>query len=80
MAAFCAASAPEMSSVGSASAYPSRVAVASAVAKSSPCSSIRSSTKLVVPFTMPRMRRTWSPASPSRSGRMIGMAPATAAS
>ena len=31
----------------------------------------------MVPLTMPRTRLTWSPASDSRSGRSIGMAPAT---
>ena len=36
--------------------------------------------KFVVPLTMPRMRLTRSPARLSRSGRMIGMAPPTAAS
>jgi hypothetical protein len=41
---------------------------------------IRSRMKLVVPFTIPMMRFTLSPASDSRSGRMIGIAPATAAS
>jgi hypothetical protein len=36
--------------------------------------------KLVVPLTMPMTRTICSPASDSRSGRMTGMAPATAAS
>ncbi len=36
--------------------------------------------KLVVPLTMPSTRVMRSPASDSRSGRMMGMAPATAAS
>jgi hypothetical protein len=36
--------------------------------------------KLVVPLTMPITRRMGSPRSDSRSGRMMGMPPATAAS
>jgi len=36
--------------------------------------------KFVVPFTMPITRSTRSPARDSRSGRMTGIAPATAAS
>ena len=45
-----------------------------------PVVSMRSRMKFVVPFTMPRMRSTRSPARLSRSGRMIGIAPPTAAS
>ena len=45
-----------------------------------PSSAIRVRMKLVVPLTMPITRITRSPASDSRSGRITGMAPATAAS
>src|SRR5581483_8136784 len=41
---------------------------------------MRVRTKLVVPLTMPRIRCRRSPASDSRSGRMSGIPPATAAS
>src|SRR3954454_1573083 len=41
---------------------------------------MRSRMKFVVPLTMPRTRRTRSPAKDSRNGRRMGMAPATAAS
>ncbi len=45
-----------------------------------PTSSMRVRMKLVVPLTMPITRLTASPASDSRSGRRIGMAPAVEAS
>ena len=80
IAALAAASKPSTSAVGSASAYPSAWASSSASLKPAPELSIRSRMKLVVPLTMPSTRVTWSPASDSRSGRRIGMAPATAAS
>ena len=80
IAAFAAASNPSMSAVGSASAYPSSWASSSASVNPAPELSIRSRMKLVVPLTMPRTRVTVSPASDSRSGRRIGIAPATDAS
>ncbi len=48
--------------------------------KPAPEVSILSRMKLVVPLTMPSTRVTRSPASDSRSGRRIGIAPATDAS
>ena len=78
--AFAAASKPSTSAVGSASAYPSSWASSRASAKPLPAVSILSRMKLVVPLTMPSTRVTLSPASDSRSGRRIGIAPATAAS
>ena len=80
IAALDAASNPSMSAVGSASAYPSRCASSSASANPAPVVVMASRMKLVVPLTMPSTRSTASPASDSRSGRTIGMAPATAAS
>ena len=80
IAALAAASKPSTSAVGSASAYPSSWASSSASAKPAPEVSILSRMKLVVPLTMPSTRVTVSPASDSRSGRRIGIAPATAAS
>ncbi len=66
--------APDTSSVGSASAYPSRCASASAVASGSPFSAIEVRMKLVVPFTIPWMAWMRSDASASRSVRMTGHA------
>ena len=80
IAALAAASKPSTSAVGSASAYPRSWASSSASSKPAPVVSILSRMKLVVPLTMPSTRVTRSPASDSRSGRRIGMAPATAAS
>src|SRR6218665_117815 len=80
IAAFCAASYPPMSAVGSASAYPSAVAAARASPRLAAVVSIQSRMELVVPLTTPRIRSTRSPARLSRSGRMIGMAPPTPAS
>lgn len=80
MAALAAASKPSTSAVGSASAYPRAVASSSASWYPAPVLSILSRMKLVVPFTMPSTRLTLSPARDSRSGRISGMAPATAAS
>ena len=56
------------------------LASAKASSKSTPSSSIRVKMKFVVPLTMPMTRTICSPASDSRRARMIGMAPATAAS
>ena len=80
IAAFAAASKPSTSAVGSASAYPSSWASASVSAKPAPAESILSRMKLVVPLTMPITEVISSPTRDSRSGRMIGIAPATAAS
>ncbi len=80
IAALAAASNPSTSAVGSASAYPSSWASSSASENPAPEVSILSRMKLVVPLTMPSTRVTRSPASDSRSGRRIGIAPATAAS
>ena len=80
IAALAAASNPSTSAVGSASAYPSSWASSSASVKPAPELSILSRMKLVVPLTMPSTRVTVSPASDSRNGRRIGIAPATAAS
>ena len=80
MAALAAASKPSTSAVGSASAYPRACASARVSAKPAPSVSILSRMKFVVPFTMPVTEVISSPTSDSRSGRMIGMAPATAAS
>jgi hypothetical protein len=80
IAALAAASNPSTSAVGSASAKPRAWAASRAASKLTPDVSIMSRMKFVVPLTMPSTRVTVSPARDSRSGRMIGMAPATAAS
>ncbi len=80
IAALAAASKPSTSAVGSASAYPSSWARASVSAKPAPSVSILSRMKLVVPLTMPMTAVISSPTSDSRRGRMMGIAPATAAS
>ena len=80
IAAFAAASKPSTSAVGSASAYPSSCARARVSANPAPSVSILSRMKFVVPLTMPVTAVISSPTSDSRSGRMIGIAPATAAS
>src|SRR5664280_1565853 len=80
MAALAAASKPSMSALGYAEADPSAVASSNASSNPAPVSSIRVSTKLVVPLTIPRTRLIRSPASDSRRGRSSGMAPATLAS
>ena len=79
IAIFAAASAPSTSSVGSASAYPSRCASASASAYSAPAS-MRVRMKFVVPFTIPSTRCTFVTTSDSRSTLITGIAAHTDAS
>ncbi len=79
IAIFAAASAPFTSSVGSASAYPSRCASASASSYVRPFSiSVRM--KFVVPFTIPSTRWTFVATSDSRSTFTTGIAAHTLAS
>ncbi len=75
-----AASRPSTSSAGSASAYPSSWARASACSNVSPVRAISVRMKFVVPLTIPCTRSISAPASDSCSTRMTGTTPATAPS
>ena len=79
IAIFAAASAPDTSSVGSASAKPRRCASASASSYVLP-PSISVRMKLVVPLTIPRTRWTFVTTSDSRSTLITGIAAQTLAS
>ncbi len=80
IAIFAAASRPSTSSDGSASAYPSRCASASASSNVIPVRAISVRMKLVVPLTIPWTRSILAPASDSWSTRITGTTPATAPS
>ena len=79
IAIFAAASAPDTSSVGSASAKPRSCASCSASAYVFPAS-ISVSMKLVVPLTIPSTRWTFVTTSDSRSTLITGIAAQTLAS
>ena len=80
IAILAAASRPVTSSVGSASAYPSACASASAWPYDAPVRVISDRMKLVVPLTIPWTRSTWAAASVSWITRITGTIPPTAAS
>ena len=80
IAILAAASRPSTSSDGSASAYPSRCASASASSNAIPVRAISVRMKLVVPLTIPCTRSIVAPASDSWITRITGTTPATAPS
>mmetsp|Transcript_33918 Transcript_33918/g.72422 ORF Transcript_33918/g.72422 Transcript_33918/m.72422 type:complete len:304 (-) Transcript_33918:276-1187(-) len=79
-ASLCAVSTPSTSRSGGVSAYPSACASASTSSKPRPVSFIVLRMKLHVPLRIPAIYETRLAAQPSRSVRMHGMPPPTAAS